>query len=129
MKRGEAFPNKWLNTQRMEEITGSPEGTLVLTIAKVGRGDFNGKAVRACSFKEIPETFTLNGENWDKLSEITREDDDQKFAGHVVEFYIDPEVEYRGKAVGGIRIRKAPHGTAPYSGPADTEGSTEIARR
>ena len=44
--------------------------------------------------------------NGDVLFDMTGQDDPEEWIGPAVELYCDPEVNYAGKRVGGIRLRK-----------------------
>ena len=50
--------------------------------------------------------LVLNTANAEALAEITGTDDYEKWADTRVQLYVDPDVTYGGKKIGGIRIRK-----------------------
>jgi hypothetical protein len=50
--------------------------------------------------------LVLNTANGETLEEITGTDDTEEWADTPVQLWVDPEVTYAGKKIGGIRIRK-----------------------
>jgi len=62
-------------------------------------------------FDGVKKGLVLNMANAEALAEITGTDDYEKWADTRVQLYVDPDVTYGGKKIGGIRIRK------PLSGP------------
>src|SRR6516165_1455186 len=57
-------------------------------------------------FDGLKKGLVLNQANADALTEITGTDDYEEWADTPVQLYVDPDVTYGGKKVGGIRIRK-----------------------
>ena len=62
-------------------------------------------------FERLSKGLVLNTANAEALAELTGTDDYEKWADTPVQLYVDPDVTYGGKKIGGIRIRK------PLSGP------------
>ncbi len=56
---------------------------------------------------DISRGIILNNTNWDSLEEITGKDDSDDWIGTHIEVYVDPNIRFGGKKVGGVRIRKA----------------------
>ena len=54
----------------------------------------------------IKKGLVLNMANAEALAEITGTDDYEKWTDTPVQLYVDPDVTYGGKKIGGIRIRK-----------------------
>ena len=50
--------------------------------------------------------LVLNTENADALAEIAGTEDYEKWSDIPIQLYVDPDVKYGGKKIGGIRIRK-----------------------
>src|SRR5215468_4335568 len=50
--------------------------------------------------------LVLNAANADALAEVAGTDDYEKWSDIPIELYVDPDVKYGGKKIGGIRIRK-----------------------
>jgi hypothetical protein len=57
-------------------------------------------------FDRLKKGLVLNTANAEALLEITGTDDTEKWADTPVQLYVDPDVTYGGKKIGGIRIRK-----------------------
>ena len=62
-------------------------------------------------FDGLKKGLVLNTTNAETLLEITGTDDYEQWVDIPVQLYVDPDVTYGGKKIGGIRIRK------PLSGP------------
>ena len=48
----------------------------------------------------------MNTANCETLTEITGTDDPNEWKDLALQLYVDPDVTYGGKKIGGIRIRK-----------------------
>ena len=57
-------------------------------------------------FEGLSKGLVLNTANAEALAELTGTDDYEKWADTPVQLYVDPDVTYGGKKIGGIRIRK-----------------------
>jgi len=57
-------------------------------------------------FEGLSKGLVLNTANAETLAELTGTDDYEKWADTFVQLYVDPDVTYGGKKIGGIRIRK-----------------------
>lgn len=70
-------------------------------------------------FKEMDKPMVLNSTNGQIIAGITGSPETDNWAGHKVVLYHDPNVQFAGKLVGGIRCR-APRGpaTRPPAQPA-----------
>ena len=64
-------------------------------------------------FEGLSKGLVLNTANCETLAEITGTDDPNEWKDVALQLYVDPDVKYGGKKVGGIRIRKP----APVSVP------------
>lgn len=126
MKANEAFPSKYLKGPDLKTDSGDYR-TMTLTIAgEVTTAKFDdGGEQRLISFREIDKQLGLNRTNWQEIMEISGKDDDEDWAGTVIEVYFDKNVMFGGKKVGGIRIRRpggssnaAPSGPVPVTSKA-----------
>jgi hypothetical protein len=54
----------------------------------------------------LKKGLVLNTTNADALLDITGTDDYEQWSDISIELYVDPDVKYGGKKIGGIRIRK-----------------------
>lgn len=57
-------------------------------------------------FDGTKKGLVLNMSNGDVLYELTGSDDPEEWIGTRVELYVDDEVKYAGKSVGGIWLRR-----------------------
>ena len=57
-------------------------------------------------FDGTPKGLVLNMANGDALYDMTGHDDPEEWIGERVELYVDDNVNYAGKRVGGVRLRK-----------------------
>ena len=58
------------------------------------------------SFDGLKKGLVLNTANGESLEEITGTEDTEKWVDTPVQLWVDPDVTYGGKKIGGIRIRK-----------------------
>ena len=63
-------------------------------------------------FQESEKPLVLNSTNGNIIAQITGEEDTDNWAGHKIVLYHDPNIQFAGKLVGGIRVR------APKNQPA-----------
>jgi hypothetical protein len=61
-------------------------------------------------FDGTKKGLVLNMSNGDTLCNITGADDPEEWIGERVELYVDDNVTYAGKKVGGVRLRKPKDG-------------------
>lgn len=101
MKKNDAFPSTFL---KKDDVTRP----LILTIDHVEMEEINndgGKESKAVAhFQGDHKPMVLNSGNWDTLEEEYGDDSDD-WAGCKCEIYVDPDVRYGGKKVGGLRVR------------------------
>jgi hypothetical protein len=57
-------------------------------------------------FDGLKKGLVLNTANAEALAEITGTDDYEKWSDIPIQLYVDPDVTFGGKRVGGIRIRR-----------------------
>jgi hypothetical protein len=57
-------------------------------------------------FEGLKKELVLNTANAEALAEITGTDEYEQWSDVPIELYVDPDVKYGGKKIGGIRIRK-----------------------
>ena len=60
------------------------------------------------SFKGIEKPWPINMTGLEVLAELTGSQDTEDFDGTKVEVFVDPDVRYAGKRVGGIKLRPIP---------------------
>lgn len=57
-------------------------------------------------FNETKKGLVLNMSNGDALYDMTGHDDPEEWIGQRVELFVDENIAYAGKRVGGVRLRK-----------------------
>ncbi len=60
--------------------------------------------------------YVMNHASWSVMEEISGSKDSDDWGGHKVVFYVDSNVTFKGKRVGGIRLR-APQQPSPENAP------------
>ena len=73
---------------------------------KITRPGKDTKIRLVAYFDGEPKGLVLNNSNGETLLEMTGTDDPNEWKDVAVQLYIDPEVTFGKKKVGGIRIRK-----------------------
>lgn len=110
MKATEVF-SKFLKSKDLEDGKGGYK-TLILTIKDRGEKTarehkFNDGTVQlVVAFEEDDRELGLNVTNTKAMVKLTGEDDTDNWAGHKIEVWVNPEVQYGSETVPGIRIRK-----------------------
>lgn len=80
------------------------------------------------TFKECDKPLVLNSTNIQLCERIFGSDDTDHWMGKKVVLYVDPNVSYAGKVVGGIRVRAPkvkPGAAAPTPPPPPVEDLTD----
>lgn len=116
----EAFAGRWMSSRDIDQ-----EDDTILTIKEVYEHpdldengepitDDNGKPklVKSIAFEEVGQLLWLNKLNGRRIVALFG-DKREKWVGKQIAIYFDPEVEYGGRTVGGIRIRARAPKAAP----------------
>jgi hypothetical protein len=64
-------------------------------------------------FEGLSKGLVLNTVNGETLTEMTGTDDPNEWKDVALQLYVDPDVKYGGKKIGGIRIRKPARVSVP----------------
>lgn len=123
MNRNDAFPSKYL---RKEDLTGPITATILhIELGDVGTEE-NKDTKPIMSFRESDiKPMVVNSGNWDTCAELFGDESDG-WTGKQIEIYVDPNVKYAGKKVGGLRIRAIAGLNAPTSTKSNTDATTEF---
>jgi hypothetical protein len=102
-KVGEMIESKYLKQSDVEQDS-------IVTIEKVGKANIAREGDEPeykwlVRFKEIKKPMVLNSTNIKRLAKACNSDDTDDWAGKQVVLYVDPDVEFAGNVVGGLRIR------------------------
>src|SRR4051794_26075830 len=110
MKRTEAFASNYLN----QEDLSRPQLAVIHTVGKeLVNTDDNGQREKPVAhFVNGTKPLILNMVNWDTIENAYGPDSDN-WAGKAIELYVDRNVMYGPRRVGGIRIRIPNAETAP----------------
>jgi len=110
-KIGEMIDSKYLKQTDVED-------EITVTVVKVGKANVAKKGDEAeykwlIRFQEFEKPMVLNSTNIKRLAKACDSDDTEGWIGKQVILYVDPDVEFAGNIVGGLRIRAKPkaHGT------------------
>lgn len=110
-KIGEMIESKYLKQSDVQD-------EIVVTIEKVGKANVAPKGEEPefkwlVRFNEFPKPMVLNSTNIKRLAKACASDDTDEWTGKQVVLYVDPDVEFAGNVVGGLRIRT--HKPAPQT--------------
>lgn len=120
-KIGEMIESKYLKQSDVD-------ADVIVTVQKVGKANVAPKGEEPefkwlIRFNEFEKPMVLNSTNIKRLAKACQSDDTDEWIGKQVVLYVDPDVEFAGNVVGGLRIRA--HKTAPVTRqvqPAKTGG-------
>lgn len=113
-KIGEMIESKYLKQSDVSEDT-------VVTVEKVGKANVAPKGEEAefkwlIRFEEFPKPMVLNSTNIKRLAKACDSDDTEEWIGQKVVLFVDPDVEFAGNVVGGLRIRSHKQAAAKPAG-------------
>ena len=94
--------SKWLKKEDVDALSAEHRLTVVEFIEEAEVGD-DVKPV--AHFKGIEKAWPINITGLEVLAELTGSQDTDDFVDAAVELYVDPDVRYAGKRVGGIKLR------------------------
>lgn len=99
MKRSQAFKSKYL---RGSELEGELE--LIIRDVRMVQIDPNDDAPKVVVFFNDGSPLILNSGNWNIIEDMYGDDSDE-WTGKKIRVWFNPDVEFQGKRVGGIRVR------------------------
>ena len=102
MKISKYRNSKWLKKEDVEALSPEQGRIVVESIEEEQVGDDLKPVVY---FKGIEKGWPINMTGLEVLAELTGSQDTEDFVGANVELYVDPDVRYAGKRVGGIKLR------------------------
>jgi len=100
---GEMIESKYLKQSDVED-------DVVVTVEKVGKANIARKDDEPeykwlIRFKEFSKPMVLNATNIKRLAKACTSEDTDDWIGKQVVLFVDPDVEFGGNVVGGLRIR------------------------
>jgi hypothetical protein len=102
-KIGEMIESKYLKQSDVDD-------EVLVTVDKVGKGNIAKEGEEPeykwmVRFKELKKPFILNSTNIKRMAKACESDETDDWAGKQVILYVDPDIEFAGNVVGGLRIR------------------------
>lgn len=120
-KLNDVYPSDFIKATKggfidMPELPEECEAVILTISGKLKTKEFDdGKSQRIASFRETEMTLGLNKTNWNKIAELTGEEDDDDWDGYEIELCVIPEE--KSKTGHAIRIRKPRANTFRIKGP------------
>jgi len=102
--------SKWL---KKEDVAQLDEEQRIVTVEVVVEEQVGDDIKPVVYFKGIDKGWAINMTGLEALAEMAESQDTEDFIGVRVEIYVDPDVRYAGKRVGGIKIRVVPLRKSP----------------
>lgn len=114
MKRSEAFPTKFLSK---DDIPAPTVGIIEQVVNEtLGQGE-DQEIKPVMYFKSgIPKPMVINNTNWLNVEAVYGEESDN-WTGKPIEAWVDPNVAFGGKRIGGLRLRAPAEQSAPVTQP------------
>jgi len=119
MKIGDMIESKYLKQSDVgdEEITVTVQG---LKKVNVARDDEDPEYRWTVKFNEFPKPMVLNVTNLKRMGKALG-DDTEDWLGNTVILYVDPDIEFGGNVVGGLRVKSVPRKVAKARPKSDDE--------
>jgi len=90
---------------KADELKGETTATIKeVRVETLGRAEA-AKEKPVVYFNELDKGLALNRVNADALKEVCGSSEIEEWVGKRVTLYVDPNVQYAGRRVGGIRVR------------------------
>lgn len=108
-KIGEMIESKYLKQSDVDDDTE-------VTVEKVGKGNIAKEGDEPeykwmVKFREFKKPMILNSTNIKRLAKACGSDETDEWVGRTAILYVDPDIEFAGNVVGGLRIRAAKKGS------------------
>jgi len=105
-KVGDMIESKYLKQ-------GDVNDEMIVTIEKVGRGNIAKEGDEPehkwmVRFQEFKKPMILNSTNIKRIAKACGSEETEDWTGKQVTLYVDPDVEFAGNVVGGLRIKGTP---------------------
>src|SRR5215471_2120146 len=110
MKTHEMIESKWL---RKEDVGKGVRATIRELQKETINSDEGEKQRWVLYFDELPKGLVLGSTTIQQCELACGSDDTDEWIGKQIVLYEDPGVAFRGKLVGGIRVRPVPRRPAP----------------
>lgn len=120
MQIGKYRKSKWL---KKEDVAELDEGQRLTTVEAILEEQVGDDIKPVIYFKGIEKAWAANMTGLEALAEMSGSQDTEDFVGIRIEIYVDPDVRYGGKRVGGIKLRPAPLNKGPQGSDAKFDDS------
>lgn len=118
MKVSSMIESKYLKQSDVDDdVTVTVQG---LKRVNVARDDEDPDYKWVCKFNEFDKPMVLNSTNIKRMAKALGDDTDD-WIGNSVVLYVDPDIEFGGNVVGGLRIRAVKSKAAPAKRPVNTD--------
>lgn len=119
-KIGEMIESKYLKQSDVDD-------EILVTVEKVGRANVAREGDEPeykwlIRFKEFKKPMVLNATNIKRLAKACESDDSEEWIGKQAVLYVDPDVEFGGNVVGGLRIQAKAKAHGVRQEPSKTTG-------
>jgi hypothetical protein len=123
MKIGDMIESKYLKQSDIDDVVT----VTVQSIKKVNvaRDDEDPDYKWTVKFVEFPKPMVLNVTNLKRMAKALGDDSDNWPDG-VVQLYVDPDIEFGGNVVGGLRIRTQPRAKTAARKPSDGDANRQF---
>jgi hypothetical protein len=101
MKRDEVFPSRWLKAADLDR--GDFDGNVTIKEVRWEEIGEEREEKAVVAFEEVDKELVLNVTNWDRIVELTGQEDSDNWIGGRIKL-IRVKVPYGGKTVDAIRI-------------------------
>ena len=109
MKIGDMIESKYLKQSDVDDET--PVTVRGLKKVNVARDDEDPEYRWTVKFDEFAKPMVLNVTNLKRMAKALGDDTDEWINGKVI-LYVDPDIEFGGNVVGGLRIKSIPRKAA-----------------
>lgn len=117
MKAGSMMESKFLKKEDLDYDNGNLVTIKSIDQQNVGAADGEEELKWCMSFREFKKPMVLNSTNIQLATKALGTDETDEWIGKKIVIYVDDNVSFGGKLVGGIRIRKV-RGQAAHDTPA-----------
>ena len=120
MKASQMIESKYLKKEDLD-------GDTIVTIFKLGQGnvameDQPEELKWMVKFRELKKPMVLNSTNIQLITKALGTDETEEWLGKEIVLYVDDNVSFGGKLVGGIRVRS----TTPTAAPKKPVGKFDM---
>jgi hypothetical protein len=103
MRTSEMFPSRFLKESDIDEV-GKVFTIKRIILEEVGRGQ-QKEEKPVIYFQETDKCMTLNKTNSKRMEKMFKADDTDLWIGKQCVVFWDPDIEFGGDIIGGIRVR------------------------